>query len=381
MKNDDVKLIPNNVVTINEVEDVIPNNIKNVGAQEQWDYGNTGKGIVIAMLDTGCDVNHPDLSNRIIGGYNFTNEHDGDVTNYNDTNGHGTHASGIVAASKNGQGVVGVAPDAMLLILKVLNKFGSGTINNLITAINYAIDWRGNQGEKVRVISLSLGTKNPSEDLYQAIKRAIVNEIAIVVASGNDGDGSLGTNEYRYPGAFEEVIEVGAVDENNTIAYFSNTNEFVDLYAPGVNINSCYKDQKFAVLSGTSMAVPHVTGAIALLFEKYEKQYKRSISEEEVYQKLMEHTRLVVVDSNHDIKVLSLSKSVEREEENSQIKNREMLLKCFCEARKTQAYFTKCLDEESSKEEREFILELVQESAKTSNKIKEFCEKECLEMI
>jgi len=129
------------------------------------------------------------------------------------------------------------------------------------------------------------------------------------------------------------------------------------------------------VLSGTSMAAPHVAGAIALILEEYEKQNERSISEAEIYQILMEHTRVVEVESSHDIKILNLSKSVEREEENSQTKNREMLLKCFCKARKTQAYFTKCLDEESSKEEREFILELVQESAKTSNKIKEFCEK------
>lgn len=373
MNNGEIKLIPNKLVSVNDVEKKIPENIKKVGSQHKWNQGITGKGIVIAVIDTGCELNHPDLSDRIIGGYNFTEEYGGDVSIFLDKNGHGSHTAGIIAASnKNSEvdKIVGIAPDAKLLILKALNKTGSGTIKNLIEAIHYAIDWRGSLQERVRVISLSLGTRKPTEALHKAVKRAVAYGIPVVVASGNDGDGDLNTNEYRYPGAFEEVIEIGAVDENDEIAHFSNTNEFLDLYAPGVNINSTYLNREFAVLSGTSMAAAHVSGAIALLIEEYEGKLRQSMSEKEIYDVLMNHTKIITQDG---IKKHILSLSVKGE--NKIMKNREMLLKCFCEARKTQAYFTKCLDEQSTKAEKDFILDLIKESAKTSNKIREFCKK------
>lgn len=373
MKNEEVKLIPNKFLSVNETEETIPVNIKKVGSEYKWNQGITGKGVVVAVIDTGCELNHPDLSDRIIGGYNFTEEYGGDVSIFQDKNGHGTHTAGTIAASTSGYGkggIVGVAPSAKLLILKALNQNGGGTIKVLIEAIHYAIDWRGPSQEKVRVISLSLGTRNPTESLHEAVKRAVANNISVVVAAGNDGDGDPITREYRYPGAFEEVIETGAVDENDEIAHFSNTNEYVDLYAPGVDIHSTYLNGEFAALSGTSMATPHVAGAIALLIEEYEGKLARELSEKEIYDILIKHTKII---TQNGIKRRILSLSVKGE--NETMENREMLLKCFCEARKTQAYFTKCLDEQSTKEEKDFILELVKESAKTSNKIREFCEK------
>ncbi|MGE6377989.1 S8 family peptidase [Peribacillus muralis] len=313
MSSDNIKLIPNKLISVNKIEEAVPMNIKNVGSDFKWNQGFTGKGIVIAVLDTGCDVNHPDLSSRIIGGYNFTEDHDGNTSIYLDTNGHGTHVSGIIASTKNGQGVVGVAPNANLLILKVLNQYGSGSIKDLIEAIHYAIDWTGVSGEKVRVISLSLGTKSSSTQLHQAVKRATENGISVVVAAGNDGDGDPNTNEYRYPGAYEEVIEVGAVDGNNEIAHFSNTNEFVDLYAPGVNIHSTYLDQEFAVLSGTSMASPHVAGAIAILIDEFEGGLGKKLSEKEIYQILMNHTTVRNVNNSYSHHILNLSKQFLKE--------------------------------------------------------------------
>lgn len=374
MKDSEIKLIPCKRVPVNKFEEKLPINIEHVGTKTKWEQGFTGEGVVIALLDTGCNVQHPDLYGRIIGGYNFTQENDGNIANFEDTNGHGTHTAGIIAGSRNGQGIVGIAPNSELLILKVLNQYGGGSIKDLIEAIHYAIDWNGPAGEKVRVISLSLGTENSHEGLYKAIKRAVENDIPVVVASGNNGDGNIATNEYRYPGAYEEVIEVGAIDGKNNIAYFSNTNEFIDLYAPGVDIYSTYLKDKFAVLSGTSMAVPHVAGSIALLIEEYEKRFKRLINEKEIYQILMSHT---LFDHLNKIRILDLSEKEDicNQDYNVPRKNREMLIKCFCEARKTQAYFTKCLDLESSDEERDFLLELVKESANTSKKIKEFCEK------
>lgn len=377
MRKYETKLLPVDLLsTTVQVEDT-PSNILAVGSETKWNRGFTGKGVVIAVLDTGIDTNHPDLKERIIGGYNFTNDHGGDIRIIEDMNGHGTHVAGTIAGSMNGKGIVGVAPDAKLLILKVLDHKGSGSIRSLIDAINYAVDWRGPDGEKVRIISLSLGTKFPNADLYDVVKRAVNHNISVVVASGNDGDGNIDTNEYRYPGAYEEVIEVGAINEINEIANFSNTNETVDLYAPGVDINSSFLDQGYAVLSGTSMAAPHVTGAIALLIEEYESMLGREVNEMEAYELLMKHTTRVEVISNKNIQILNLKnkqQSIREVGVNMEIKNRDMLLKCYCEARKTQAFFTKCLDENSSEEEREFILELVKESAKTSRKIREFCE-------
>jgi major intracellular serine protease len=377
MKKNKVNLLPINLLEITSPEENPPSNIIDIGSQYKWSRGYTGKGVVVAVIDTGCDTNHPDLKDRIIGGYNFTEEHGGDISIFEDTNGHGTHIAGIIAGSINGKGIVGVAPDAKLLILKVLDQFGSGSINSLVEAIHYAVDWRGPAGERVKIISLSLGSKNPSSDLYDAVKRAVAHNISVVAASGNDGDGNIETNEYRYPGAYKEVIEVGAINKLNEIAYFSNTNESVDLYAPGVKINSAYLKNGYAVLSGTSMATPHVAGAIALLIEEYEGLFRRELKEIEIYQLLMEHTTPIKVSRNKEIYLLNLEKKQNSKREGGkemETRNREMLLKCFCEARRTQAFFTKCLDENSSNEEREFLLELVKESAKTSNKIMKFCE-------
>ncbi|MBA2871542.1 major intracellular serine protease [Anoxybacillus calidus] len=376
MKKNEVNLLPINLLEITSPEENPPSNILDIGSRYKWSQGYTGKGVVVAVIDTGCDTNHPDLKDRIIGGYNFTEEYGGDISIFEDTNGHGTHVAGIIAGSINGKGIVGVAPNAKLLILKVLDQFGSGSINSLVEAIHYAVDWRGPAGERVKIISLSLGTRNPSSDLYDAVKRAVAHDISVVAASGNDGDGNIETNEYRYPGAYKEVIEVGAINKLNEIAYFSNTNESVDLYAPGVKINSAYLKNGYAVLSGTSMATPHVAGAIALLIEEYEGLFRRELKEIEIYQLLMEHTTPIKVSRNKEIYLLNLEKKPNSKREGGkemETRNREMLLKCFCEARRTQAFFTKCLDENSSNEEREFLLELVKESAKTSNKIMDFC--------
>jgi major intracellular serine protease len=224
MKENEVKLLPFNLSKITSsaekfAEENISPNILDIGSQYKWSRGYTGKGVVIAVIDTGCETSHPDLKDRIIGGYNFTEEHGGDISIIEDTNGHGTHVAGIIAGSKNGRGIVGVAPNAKLLILKVLDRTGSGSINSLVEAIHYAIDWRGSAGERVKVISLSLGLKKPDSNLYEAIKRAVAHNISVVAAAGNDGDGNIETNEYRYPGAYKEVIEVGAINKLNEIAY------------------------------------------------------------------------------------------------------------------------------------------------------------------
>lgn len=375
--NSEITLLPVNHICSFKERDSVPSNITFVGAQEKWRQGFYGKGVVVAVVDTGCEMNHPDLKERIIGGYNFTEDYNGDVSIYEDLNGHGTHVAGVIASSMNNSGIVGVAPKANLLILKVLNKRGTGSVESLIESINYAVNWRGMNGERVRVISLSLGLKNPSQKLHDAIQRAVKNNICVVAASGNDGDGNITTSEYRYPGAYEEVITVGALNKENELADFSNTHEFVDVYAPGAHIYSTSIENGYTELSGTSMATPHVTGAIALLIEEYEYLFSRKIEEEEIYNILMKHTSKVDLEGGIAINMLNLNSPVQSIYKHSNLlerKNRDMLLKCFCEARRTQAFFTKCLDEHASEEERTFMIELIKKSAETSKKIKDFCE-------
>jgi len=355
-----------------KILDDIETNIKSVGAETLWEQGFTGKGVTVAVLDTGCNVKHFELKDRIIGGYNFSTEFADDPTQFDDLNGHGTHVAGIIGASLNSKGVVGVAPNVNLLILKVLDKDGAGKVQDLIHAIDYAISWRGPNNEQVDIISLSLGLSNPNEELHQIIKTAISHNISVVVAAGNEGDGNLNTIEHSYPANYEEVIAVGAVDKNNNVANFSNTNENVDLYAPGVDIKSAStKDTDFVQLSGTSMATPHISGALALLKNKYVDVYGKVPNEMELYQYLMKHTSSVYLpEYNQQIKVLNLSISIEEDEEPMDL---ELLLKCYCEARKSQSFFTKCLTKAKNEKEKTLLLKLIQEMSDNSNYIKNVC--------
>lgn len=359
-----------------QLKDEITDNIFRIGAKSFWEQGYKGKGVVVAILDTGCNAQHTELNGRIVGGYNFTNE--GTITNYEDLNGHGSHVAGTIASSFNDSGIVGVAPEVHLLILKVLDKRGTGSIDSLVQAIEYAINWTGINNERVSVISMSLGLKTPKDILRNAIKRAIANDIAVVAAAGNDGDGNYSTVEYAYPAGYDELISVGAIDNNN-IAFFSNTNKEVDIYAPGVAIKSTGLLDGFVNLSGTSMAVPHVTGALALLINKYESITKSKPTESKLFEYLMQHTNEVYIsDYGESISVLDLSKNINIEvdivPQSEKILDKTLMLKCFCETRKSQAFFTQCLNECSTEQERHFLISLIQESAARAKYIKELCE-------
>lgn len=280
-----IKLISASFSKQERSEEVQPN-IEIIGAPEFWPRGNYGKGVVIAVLDTGCQIDHPDLRRNIIGGKNFTSDYNGDENNYSDNHYHGTHVAGIIAATLNNAGVVGVAPKASMLILKVLNGEGDGNYNSLINAIKYAIQWRGKNGEKVQIITMSLGGVSDNIELHEAVKQAVKNNILVVCAAGNNGDGNPDTDEKLYPGFYSEVVSVGAVNKNNKMAYFSNSNEEIDLVAPGVDIYSTYPENSYRYLSGTSMAAPHVAGAAALLICSREKELKRTLTENELFQLL-----------------------------------------------------------------------------------------------
>jgi major intracellular serine protease len=291
--DNNVKVYPVQINSIKKQETTLPN-ILQIGAVNKWKKYVTGKNVVVSVIDTGIDQMHPNLKGQIIGGYNFTNDYNGDILKYHDTNGHGTHVAGIIAGRLLEENILtGVAPKVKILALKVINNKGSGTVDALIKAIEYSINWRGPQGEKVGVINISLGVKRSDSLLHRAIKRAINSNIPVVAASGNDGDGDVRSEEYQYPGAFYEVIEVGALDHNNEIASFTSTNKEIDLFAPGVNILSAYLDGELMGLSGTSMAAPHVTGAIALLIEESVKSGECSINEKDIFKKLCQNTKSI----------------------------------------------------------------------------------------
>lgn len=286
----EIVLIPNAMNSVYEESEEIPHGVKMVGALNYWKQGFTGKDVVVAVIDTGCQMDHPDLMNNIIAGRNFTPDFGGDVSNYEDTLFHGTHVAGIIAGSLNKQGIVGVAPDAKLLILKAISESGEGSYDYLIKAIDYAVQWRGDTGQRVRVITMSLGGSKDHRGLYEAIMRAIKENILIICASGNSGDNDLDTDEFMYPGYYEEVVQVGAVDLDRLLAPFSNSNDQIDLYAPGVGVLSTIPKSRYAEMSGTSMAAPHVAGAAALIINKFELLTSREMSESELYETLLQNT-------------------------------------------------------------------------------------------
>lgn len=305
----DVRLLPTTIVFLSSFKERIPPNLLQINVTTKWNQGYKGKGVITAILDTGCDISHPDLRDRIIGGYNFTDDFNGDIGIFEDLNGHGTHIAGTLAGSSNGYGLIGVAPESKILVVKVLDKYGTGSIQHLIDGLHYAIDWRGLNGEKVNIISLSLGIKTSTSQLHDAIKRAVNKGIIVVAASGNDGDGNIETDEFRYPGAYSEPIVVGAMDKQGDVADYSNTNKFVDIYAPGSGIYSTFSRGNYTVLSGTSMAVPHVSGAIAIFIQELKNKYNKEPSISEVEQMLTHHTTM----RGPSMRVLDLSANLSKE--------------------------------------------------------------------
>ncbi|MFC0524451.1 S8 family peptidase [Pontibacillus salicampi] len=282
------ELIPFQVEEVYERSNEIPPGVRMIDSERMWNEGYKGNDIVIAVIDTGCDKNHRDLQNRIVDGRNFTG---GNPTDFHDENGHGTHVAGTIAASFNQQGVAGVAPSSKLLILKAFDSKGHSSYQQIIKAVKYATKWRGPRGEKVRILSMSFGGSEDYAMLHRSIKNAVNQNILVVCAAGNEGDANTRTTERLYPGYYKEVVQVGAVDFNGSLAPFSNSNDEIDLVAPGVNILSTYKNGQYATLSGTSMATPHVAGAAALLLEENEKAFERTLTEPELYGLIIKHTK------------------------------------------------------------------------------------------
>ena len=265
---------------------MVGDNVKQIGADQVWTLKDPagvsvrGSGVVVAVIDTGVDYTHPDLGGgfgpafKVIGGYDFYNN-DGDPM---DDNGHGTHVAGIVAARG---GISGVAPDASILAYKVLGPDGSGSMSDVISAIEASMDPNGDGdlSDHADVVSMSLGAEGDKGDpVCVAVESAIEAGIVVVVAAGNSGP-RLGT--VASPGLAPDAITVGACDNAGILAEFSSRGTNPDLSikpelsAPGVGIVSTVpysgatrsSSTGYMSLSGTSMATPHVSGAAALLIQ------------------------------------------------------------------------------------------------------------------
>lgn len=210
-----------------------------------------GKGVTVAVLDTGCDCDHPDMVGAVVASKDFTRSRSGCV----DVQGHGTHVAGTIAARQNGKGTVGVAPECGIRVYKVLNDQGWGTDTDIAAGIDAAV------ADGVDIISMSLGSAARSETIAAAVGRAIKAGIVVVAAAGNSGPNP---NTVGYPGGLPGVVCVGAVNGQLATATFSSRGTALVCAAPGVNVLAPYPGGRQAVLSGTSMATPYTTGALAL---------------------------------------------------------------------------------------------------------------------
>lgn len=244
-----------------------------------------GDGVLVAVLDTGIGQAHPDLSRRISGCKNFTSLKAPFIDDAcEDGNGHGTHIAGIIAADggEDGLGIYGVVPKAELSILKVCNTEGVCFADDVAVAIREAVDAGAN------IIVISAGSDSESVLIEDAISYAQENNVLVVAAAGNDGPyaGSI-----DYPAAYQYVVSVGAVDDDMIVPEWSSRGDNmhtksrvkdegdIEFVAPGVNIESSWKDGEYAILSGTSMAAPHIAGLAALLWDPDAKNPVEAVRE------------------------------------------------------------------------------------------------------
>ncbi|MDD3474370.1 MAG: S8 family serine peptidase [Candidatus Dojkabacteria bacterium] len=251
-------------LSVSPSSQTIPWGISKIRALQVQENGNKGSGIKVCILDTGIDYNHEDLKNNYKFGRNFVDGSNNPFDGY----GHGTHVAGTIAAEDNSVGVIGVAPEADLIIGKVLDNNGSGSYDWIVAGIQWAID------NNAQIISMSFGGGTYSQALKDICDAAKNAGIVLVAAAGNsDGNGTQ--NTIGYPAKYDSVIAVASTDVNDNRSSFSSTGQELWVAAPGSNVLSTVpkgtcplcNPSGYNTLNGTSMATPHVSGMVALMLK------------------------------------------------------------------------------------------------------------------
>jgi subtilisin family serine protease len=256
----------------------LPTGVNRIDGELSSTVSGNGSGSVnvdVAVIDTGVDLDHPDLN--VVGGVNCSTGR-----SFDDGNGHGSHVAGTIGARDDGNGVVGVAPGSRIWAVRVLNNKGSGRWSDIVCGI----DWVTARAGTIEVANMSLGGVgteptaggcSTGDALHDAVCRSVQSGVTYAVAAGNESDDARN----HVPAAYDEVITVSALadfdgspgglgaatcraDVDDTLANFSNFGADVDIIAPGACIYSTWKGGQYNTISGTSMAAPHVAGAAAL---------------------------------------------------------------------------------------------------------------------
>lgn len=249
----------------------VPWGVRKIGAPDAWGRA-TGYRVKVGIIDTGVDFQHPDLRHSLERGINLLQR----TQLPQDDNGHGTHIAGTIAAANQLQGMIGVAPRASLYPIKAFDHNGTAYVSDIILGIDWCVRNRMN------VVNMSFGMHGRSRSLLHAVGNAYRSGVLIVASSGNDG--KRGTIDY--PARYSQTVAVGATNRQGRVAAFTNRSSYIDIYAPGEKIESCWLQGKRKIMSGTSMATSHVTGAVALLLS-----YRRDLTPEQIKQILKRSVR------------------------------------------------------------------------------------------
>jgi len=239
---------------------VLPWAMMTFNVMGMWPKTN-GSRVNVAVIDTGCDLNHDDIKDNLIPGQNIINPNKDPI----DGNGHGTHVAGTIAAINNSLGVVGVSPETKIMPVKALNDDGSGSNDHVAEAIIWACD------NGADILTMSLGSDYPSIRIERALIYAQSKGVVIFCAAGNSGI----KHDVNYPARYSYTISIGAIDRRLNICKFSCTGDTLDFLAPGEDIISTTPGNSYSSMSGTSMATPFAVGC-ASLYLSYIRKTKGS---------------------------------------------------------------------------------------------------------